>query len=167
MPISDYMRALRAKVGTALVQIPSVSVLAFDDAGRVALVFHSEVDVWTTPGGAIEPLETPADAAVREMWEETGLEVELVRAIGVYGGPLFTTTYKNGDRVSFVMTVFLAEVRGGRLAPDGDETLDVRWFSEAEVADLPVQPWVPQVLAHAFADRERHHFDPPRFRPGG
>jgi 8-oxo-dGTP pyrophosphatase MutT (NUDIX family) len=43
----------------------------------VLLVRHVEGNDWTTPGGMIEPLETPADAAVRETWEETGLHVEL------------------------------------------------------------------------------------------
>ena len=165
MPISDYMRALRAKIGHQLVEIPSVAILAFDDQQRVALVYHSEVDVWTIPGGAIEPLEVPADAAAREMWEETGLDVDLLRVIGVYGGPEFTTTYKNGDRVGFAMIVFEAKIRGGELRPDGKETLDVRWFSRGELEDHPVQPWVPQVLANAYSDRERVHFEPSRWRP--
>lgn len=165
MPISDYMRKLREKIGHQLVEIPSVAILAFDDQQRVALVYHSEVDVWTIPGGAIEPLEVPADAATREMWEETGLDVDLLRVIGVYGGPEFTTSYKNGDRVSFAMIVFEAKVLGGDLRPDGEETLDVRWFARSELERLPVQPWVPQVLANAFADRERVHFEASRWRP--
>src|SRR5690349_24934449 len=101
MPMSEYMRALRAKVGGQLLQIPSVTILTFDGAGRVLLVKHGDVHLWTTPGGAVDPLETPADAAIREMWEETGLDVELLRVLGVYGGVEFQTTYANGDVVSF------------------------------------------------------------------
>lgn len=165
MPMSEYMRKLRAGVGDLLVEIPSACVLCFDERGRVVLVRHSEVDVWTTPGGGIEPQERPADAAVREMWEETGLHVELTRILGVYGGPEFTTRYRNGDTVSFVMTVFLAHRIGGTLRPDGVETLEVAAFSRDEIASLPMQPWAPRVVYDAFDRRAGVHFDPPSWRP--
>jgi 8-oxo-dGTP pyrophosphatase MutT (NUDIX family) len=95
------------------------------------------------------------------MWEETGLRVELTRVIGVYGGPEFTTSYRNGDRVSFTMIVFEARTIGGTLRPDGDETLDVRWVAADELSELHLQPWAPQVLHNAWADRDSARFDPP------
>ena len=70
MPMSDYMRNIRSKIGTELLEIPSVTVLNFDERDRVLLVYHADVQLWTTPGGAVEPHETPANAAVREMWEK-------------------------------------------------------------------------------------------------
>ena len=118
MPMSDYMRALRAKVGSQLLEVPAVSVVVRDDAGRVLLVRHSNGDVWVTPGGAVEPAEIPAEAAVREMWEETGLEVELTRVLGVYGGPDFIVAYENGDRVSYLMVFFEATPVAGAPRPD-------------------------------------------------
>jgi ADP-ribose pyrophosphatase YjhB (NUDIX family) len=167
MPMSDYMRSIRSKVGTQLLEIPSVSVLAFDEQDRVTLVRHAEVDLWTTPGGAVEPEEVPADAAVREMWEETGLHVELLRVLGIYGGPEFTTSYRNGDAVSFMMTVFLARRIDGTPRPDGEETLDVRSFARDEIAGLDMQPWAPRVVLQAFEDRERGDETPPYFDPPG
>ena len=65
MPMSEYMRGLREKVGTTVIEIPTVSVLIFDERKRALLVRHAEGNDWTTPGGMIEPYETPADAAVR------------------------------------------------------------------------------------------------------
>ena len=88
MPMSDHMRALRAMVGPTVLEVPTVSVLVFDAQQRVLLVRHAEGNDWTTPGGMIEPYETPSDAAVRETWEETGLHVALTRIIGVFGGGL-------------------------------------------------------------------------------
>ncbi|MEP7275494.1 MAG: NUDIX domain-containing protein, partial [Betaproteobacteria bacterium] len=111
--MSPYVRALRAKLGPALLEVPTVSVVVLDEAARVLLVRHVEGNDWTTPGGMIEPLETPADAAVRETHEETGLLVELTRMIGVFGGPLFRARYSNGDEISFVSTVFAARALGG------------------------------------------------------
>ena len=164
MPMSDYMRALRGKIGNDLLEAPSVTVIHRDEAGRVLLVRHVEGG-WVTPGGAVEPCERPADAAVREMWEETGLHVELVRVLGVYGGPEFTTQYRNGDRVSFSMTVFEARVLGGALRPDGDETLEVRWVAANELDGLHLQPWAPRVLREAWEHREATRFDPPHWAP--
>jgi ADP-ribose pyrophosphatase YjhB (NUDIX family) len=165
--MSEYMRDLRACVGSRLLQIPSVTVLCFDPQERVVLVRHADKGAWTTPGGAVEPCERPADAALREMWEETGLEVELARVIGVYGGPEFTTSYSNGDRVSFTMTVFEAREVGGRLRPDGEETLEVRRFAASQIAGLELQPWAPRVIHKAFAERGSAWFDPPTWSPSG
>jgi 8-oxo-dGTP pyrophosphatase MutT (NUDIX family) len=81
MPMSTYVRALREKIGTTVLEVPSVSVFVFDDADRVLLVRHVNGEHWTTPGGMVEPYETPANAAVREVWEETGLFVNLTHII--------------------------------------------------------------------------------------
>src|SRR5262249_30102470 len=99
MPISEYLRNLRSKVGPTLLLVPSVTGLVFDDDGRVLLVRHSNGGVWVAPGGAIDPGETPQDALVREVWEETGLRVMPKRMCGVFGGPEFHVQYANGDEV--------------------------------------------------------------------
>src|SRR4051794_13724165 len=110
--MSDYIRGLRDKIGTTVLEVPTASVLVFDGRQCVLLVRHVEGNEWTTPGGMVEPYETPADAAVREMWEETGLFVALTHVIGVFGGPLCTSTYANGDELSWISTVFGATVAG-------------------------------------------------------
>ena len=166
MPMSDHVRALRAKIGTDLVEVPTASVVVQDDAARVLLVRHVEGNLWTTPGGMIEPLETPANAAVRETWEETGLHVELTRIVGVFGGPLFRATYANGDRIAFVSTVFSARPLRGTLAPDGQETLEARWFAHGELAALKMNPHVRPVLDVALAAGRRDaYFEPPVWAP--
>lgn len=163
--MSTYVRDLRAKIGTDLLEVPTVSVIVIDDSERVLLVRHVEGNQWTTPGGMIEPLEVPADAAVRETWEETGLHVELTRLLGVFGGPLYRARYSNGDQIAFISTVFLARPIGGTLKPDGEETLETRYFAHAEVASLPMKPHVPPVLAIAFAAAPHAHFEPPTWTP--
>jgi ADP-ribose pyrophosphatase YjhB (NUDIX family) len=149
MPMSDYIRDLRSKIGTTLLQVPTVSVLTFDEQQRVLLGLHVEGRRWTTPGGMVEPLETPAEAALREMWEETGLFVELTHIVGVFGGPACSVTYSNGDRMAFISTVFGARVLRGTPKPDGEEILELRYFSHEQALALPCTPHVAQCLEAA------------------
>ena len=147
MPISPYIRELREHVGSQLLQLPSVTVLIRDDTERLLLVRQTDPEIWSTPGGAIEPLETPADAAVREAWEETGLDVRITRLVGAFGGAEYHTRYANGDEVSYVQIVFEAAVRSGALRPDGDEVRELRFFSLNELAALSVPKWLSEVLS--------------------
>ncbi len=167
MPISDYLRQLRAKVGHDLLLVPSVTIITRDNLGRVLLVKHSDKQIWVAPGGSIEPNEAPADAAVREMWEETGLLVQPVKILGVYGGPPFEVVYQNGDRVSYVMTVFECLPVEGRMHPDGNETLEVRYFSEADLATIDLAAWARIVLPDIYRAKEgaQAAFQPSTWRP--
>ena len=117
MAISSYLRALRAHIGHDLVLMPSVAVMIRDAAGRLLLVRNRDDGLWQTVGGGMDPDEEPADAAVREAFEETGLLVEPTRIIGVYGGPQFRLTYPNGDVVSYVGIAFAARVVGRGRTP--------------------------------------------------
>jgi len=165
MPMSEYMRGLREKVGTAVIEIPTVSVLIFDERKRVLLVRHAEGNDWTTPGGMIEPYETPADAAVRETWEETGLHVALTHIVGVFGGAICSGAYSNGDRVSWVSTLFAAERVSGASRPDGEETLEVRYFDRSELSDIRCKPHARLFVETAYADRQSTYFQPATWQP--
>ncbi len=130
------MRGIRDRVGNDLLLLPSVAVLPWDADGRLLLVRALESGRWQTVGGAVEPDESPRDAAVREAAEETGASIEILGIRDVVGGPGFRMTYANGDHVSYVTTVFDAAVTGGTLMPDGHETDDVRWFEPDAVREV-------------------------------
>lgn len=165
MAMSPHVRALRERMGSVRLLLPSVTALVFDDAGRLLLVRQQDGGVWATPGGAIDPDESPADAVVREAWEETGLDVEPVRLAGVYGGAPFVVRYPNGDETQYVITAFECRVRAGTPRPDGQETLDVRYWSEQDAAKLPLAGWLRHVLAHFFVRPAAAHYEPPTWRP--
>ncbi len=165
--MSDYITDLRRKIGNDLLLMPSAAVAIRDDKGRLLLAKHHNFGMWVLPGGLIEPGETPADAAMREVWEETGLVVRLHRIIGVYGGPGLLVTYPNGDRTAYVGTVFSGEPVGGELRPDGVEILDVRYFERSEVERLPHREWMELVLPVIFDTPDTTYFQPGSWRPPG
>jgi 8-oxo-dGTP diphosphatase len=57
----------------------------FDDSGQVLLSHRRDMDAWNLPGGGMEPGELPDECIIREVREETGLNVEIDRLVGVYG----------------------------------------------------------------------------------
>lgn len=168
MPMSAYLRALRVRVGTTRLLLPSVTGVVRDVAGRVLLVQQRDDQRWSTPGGAIEPDETPADAVVREVWEETGLLVAPVRVLGVHAGPDFVVRYPNGDETQYASTIFSCVVRSGALQADGAETVAARFWTEDEARNLPLASWLTAVLPLLFAaSSSEAWFEPPRWAPPG
>jgi 8-oxo-dGTP pyrophosphatase MutT (NUDIX family) len=128
MAVAPYIRRLRQLVGHELLVLPGVAVLPRDDDDRVLLVRVVDTDQWAAIGGAVEPDESPEQAALREAEEEAGVALRLGDVVAVLGGPDYRMRYPNGDQTSYVTTVFDARVIGGVPRPDGDETSDVRWW---------------------------------------
>ena len=103
MAIPEHIRRLRRHVGHELLLVPSVTAFARRSDGGVLVVKLRQEELWTLPGGLLEPGEAPMDALVRETREESGLEVEPICVLGIFGGPDgFRRTYLNGDEIECV-----------------------------------------------------------------
>jgi 8-oxo-dGTP pyrophosphatase MutT (NUDIX family) len=164
MTMSGYMRRLRSKVGHEFLLMPSVTALVFDHDGRVLMVRPSQRDVWVAPGGAIDPDEAPQDALVREVREETGLVVEPRQLLGVFGGPEYRVSYANGDEVGYVMAVYECRATGGTLRADGDEIVEVRYFSASELESVTLSRSA-RILVPRFVAQQRPWLPPVGWRP--
>lgn len=165
MPISDHMKAVRDKIGHDLFATTAVSISIFDEQGRLLLGRDAETGLWTLPGGAIDPNEHPADAAVRECFEETGLLTRPLRLIGVFGGPEFMILYPNGDLTYYTVVAFEAVIIGGALAPDGDEIASLRFVDRAEWENLSISPSSRIISRQAFARDLAPYFVPASWQP--
>lgn len=148
MTMSPFLAELRAEVGHRLLLLPSATVLVDDPEGRdrILLVRHAQSGSWGMIGGMVEPEEPPAEAAVRETEEETGLEVEIVELLAAVGGPGYTVEYGNGDRTSYVSSVYRARIIGGSHRPDGVEVDGLEWFDRDALADLALGPFARTLL---------------------
>lgn len=109
---------------------------------KILLTRRADNGQWCLPGGGMEPGETAVEACQREIWEETGLKVRVVRLIGIYSSPHRLVEYADGKRVQIVALHFEAEPVGGELRLS-DETTDVGYFSlpEIEAKDLLGLHW--------------------------
>jgi 8-oxo-dGTP diphosphatase len=122
-------------------QIPCVGAVVHD-AGRILLVQRAnppDAGLWSIPGGRVEPGEDDADAVVREVAEETGLQVSAEEVVGrverpAPGGGLF------------VITDLACRVVGGALRA-GDDACAAGWFSAGQLTTLPVVPDLLETLA--------------------
>jgi 8-oxo-dGTP pyrophosphatase MutT (NUDIX family) len=165
MAMSPHVRRLRAALGSELLLLPSVTGIVYDERDRILLVRQSADGVWSAPGGSVDPHETPADAVVREVWEETGLYITPLRILGVYGGPSCVVTYPNGDRTAYVMTVFECEKRGGTLRGASDETTDAAFVGATELLTYRTSPWVQHILPGLYDRSRSGHFDAASWSP--
>jgi mutator protein MutT len=130
MPISEYYKHLREKVGKDLIFMPSVAGIIRNSDNEILFQYPGDGKFWSLPAGAIEPGETPAQALIREVWEETGLTVKLNRLLGVFGGESFRFTYPHGDQVEYNVFVFECSIVSGKLTSIDGESADLRFIKE-------------------------------------
>ena len=123
--------------------VPGVGV-AVIDGGRVLLVRKDRgpwADHWAVPGGRVEIGETLADAAIREVREETGLDIRLGPV--VWTGEVIDTA--DPPEWHFVLVDFVGFVLGGALAA-GDDAAEARWVTPDEARQLVLIPTMPSLL---------------------
>jgi 8-oxo-dGTP diphosphatase len=108
--------------------VPCVGGLAYDPDGRLLLILRANEPGrgrWSIPGGRVEPGEDDPAALVREMREETGLDVTVGELVGrVRRGP-------------YVISDYACTVTGGTLRA-GDDALDARWCGVTDLGELPL-----------------------------
>lgn len=92
--------------------------------------------LWSLPKGHIEEGETPEQAAIREVGEETGIKSEIVRTLGVIDFWFMAS----GKRIHKTVHHFLFTEVGGRLAPQVTEVDDVKWFPIEEIVNKLAYP---------------------------
>ncbi len=141
MPISQYLAQLRQHIGHGLLLLPSAGALIRDEQHRVLLAVNRDTGLLMLPGGALDPGESPKDAVIREVHEETGLKV-VPLAVAAVIGP-WSVHYPNGDRVDYTVTIFLCRRVGGRLEARDGEATGFQWIEPDTIPYLgyPTSLW--------------------------
>jgi len=106
-----------------------------NDANEVCLVHRSDNGLWALPGGSQDLGETPEECARREFKEETGLEIEITRLLGVFSSLRYDdiTNVNRGREVTHIL--FAGRLVGGQ-QKTSQETLAVGWFPQDRLPPL-------------------------------
>lgn len=126
MPIPEYVRTIREKIGTDLLWLPGVAAVVVDDAGRVLLGRRADTGEWAAIAGILEPGEQPAEAIIREIREEAGVEAEVLDLLALRTDE--PVQYPNGDAAQYLTILFLCRYISGEAHVADDESLEIAWF---------------------------------------
>lgn len=146
--IGSYIWSLRQHVGHRRLLVPGAQVLLVDDTGRALFQQRADNGLWEIPAGACEEGGDFADAAVREVKEETGLVVrreDLVPFATLSDPEIHTITYPNGDVTHCFGLCFTARTWSGELSPGPDEVRQAD-FRPLDRAPQPLLPSTAVVL---------------------
>lgn len=132
MGISPYIENLRSHIGHQLILMPSVAAIVRNEAGEILFIVRADNGRWDLPAGSIDPGESPAQAIVREVREETGLLVEPTAVAGVFGGERLRLRYGNGDIVEYTVIVFECRLLGGELANVDGEAAELHFIEASK-----------------------------------
>jgi 8-oxo-dGTP diphosphatase len=139
----------------------TASAIIFDDElDQVLLVHHNKIGKWLYPGGHLEPGQTPAEAAIREVEEETGICTEVLI------GPIFQHPTVEAHPTPFAILevqatddefgehrhidfIYVLRATSKEITVQLDEVSGVRWVPVADTAGLDTPPDLPALLAEA------------------
>ena len=136
MATPEYILDLRRAYGQGRLLLPGVSAVVLrDQAGTRELLLgrRSDNGRWALPSGIVEPDEQPAASLVREVAEETGVDIEVERLALLSTDP--EITYDNGDRCQYISMTFRCRYRSGAATVADDESTAVGWFALDELPD--------------------------------
>ncbi|MGW6009726.1 NUDIX domain-containing protein [Streptomyces sp. NPDC055210] len=117
--------------------VVAASAVVTDDQDRILLQRRRDNDLWALPGGGMEMTDSLPGTAVREVKEETGLDVEITGLVGTYTDPRHVIAYTDGEVRRQFNVCFRARLLGGELAIS-DESTELRWIAPDELQDLPM-----------------------------
>lgn len=104
---------------------------------KVLLTRRKDNGLWCLPGGHMESGESVEECCVREVFEETSLQVRVKRLTGVYSNPDQLVIYPDGSQAHFVVMNFYVEIVDGKLGLS-EETSEAGYFSLAEIESMPM-----------------------------
>lgn len=160
--VDEWMKGIGS--GVAGYQTPKVAVGAVvgNEQGEILLVQRSDSGVWLYPTGWADIGYSPSEIAVKEVFEETGIEAEVLRPIMVLDGLRLGFT-----RIPLVSVVFHCRAVGGELAAHPLETSDVGFFAEDALPQpvAGIDHWGAQAFAAIRGEEVAVLYDEPRSQP--
>jgi 8-oxo-dGTP pyrophosphatase MutT (NUDIX family) len=133
--------------------VPAASAVVTDQDGRILLQRRTDSGLYALPGGMMDLGESLPQTAVREVREESGLDVEITGLVGTYTDPLHVIAYSDGEVRQQFNICFAARVIGGGLRIS-DESTDLRFVAPKDIAALPMHHTQKLRIDHFLEKRE-------------
>lgn len=127
---------------------PAVTVGVTNARGEVLLIRRDDNDLWALPGGMLDLGETVAQAAVREVAEDTGIECAVTGLVGVYSDPGHVIRYTGKTEVRQEFSVLLAARALAGTPTPSSESPEVAWVSPTEAHSRVTDPAMRRRLEH-------------------
>lgn len=137
--------------------VVAVSAFVQDEHGRLLMIRRTDNDLYSIPGGAQDVGETIGQAVIREVKEETGIEVEPTDIIGVYSDPNHVIAYTDGEVRQQFSICFRARLIGGELRTS-NESSEVHWVGQGDLDTLNIHPSIRLRIEHGFQERSTPYF---------
>lgn len=146
----DHYRGSTAPAANSIVV--AVTAVVVDGGGRLLLIRRSDSGLYAIPGGAVELGETLTGAVLREVGEETGVEVEVTGLVGVYSDPEHVIEFSDGEVRQEFSVCFRAVPVGGDLRTS-EESTEVLWVAPEALTELEIHPSIRLRIGHGLDGR--------------
>lgn len=146
----DYFNDPNAPKANSIV--PSVTAIVTNERDEILLVHKTDNDLWALPGGGMDPGEYMAETVVREVEEETGINVQVTGVVGIYTNPKHVMAYDDGEVRQQCSICFTTESLGGELRTSS-ETSEVEFVDPNRLDDLSIHPSMRLRIDHYLEKR--------------
>ncbi|SCK44527.1 NUDIX domain-containing protein [Streptomyces sp. WMMB 322] len=133
--------------------VVAASAVVTDEQGRILLQRRTDNDLWALPGGGMEMDDSLPGTAVREVREETGLDVEITGLVGTYTDPRHIIAYSDGEVRRQFNVCFTARIVGGELSVS-HESKELRFVAPEDIDSLPMHHTQQLRLRHFQENRK-------------
>jgi 8-oxo-dGTP pyrophosphatase MutT (NUDIX family) len=140
----QYVKEMRQLIGTKPLLLCGASVIITDKEGKVLMLLRSDNDCWCLPGGAMDLGENLEDTALREVYEETGLQVTDLKLFSVFSGEQLHYVYPHGDEVYIVDAVYQTSSYTGDITVNNESRL-YKWFDISNLPENITPPSIPVI----------------------
>ncbi|MEU1546814.1 NUDIX domain-containing protein [Nocardia sp. NPDC005745] len=135
----------------------AVSALVQDEEGRILLIRRTDNGKYSIPGGGLEAGETVTQAVVREVQEETGIDVRVTELIGVFSDPDHIIAYDDGEVRQEFSICFHAKPIGGT-PRQSTESSEVLWVAPDELPERDIHPSIRLRIRKGLEDPSTPYF---------